>query len=157
MAFFKGRRRRRSEWLLVVLAVETVLVVTYFLSTPTGPHLGFLVKNGGSYILAWRQAPHEYQTQSYTTLEQALNFAREELGLTAGRVPTLDHELEHIWLSTRAGQSVLFWKPLRTSILSKLTFENPAEATFFYQAFRNGGYSPSLFGHSILLTPVATP
>lgn len=157
MAFFRTRPRRRTFWLLLALFAETSLVAAYFLSTPPGPHLGFLVKNGGSYLLAWRDASHDYQVQSYATLDQALVFAREELGLGAGRVPTLDHELEHIWMNTRAGQSIVFWKAWRTPFLSRLTFQNPAEASFFYQAFRNGGYSPSLFGHSVLLTPVAYP
>lgn len=157
MAFFRSRSRRRSQWLLLALVAETAAVLTYFLTASTGPHLAFLVKNGGSYLLAWRQAENQYETRTYPSLEEALTFAHDELGLGAGRNPTLDHELEHIWMEPRAGQSVVFWKEWRQPFLGKLTFQNPADASYFYQAFRNGGYSPSLFGHSLLLTPVATP
>jgi len=146
-------RERRRNWLLLLLALELcgAYNLTHFVRKEIS--LGFLVKNGSKFIVAWRDTEAGFQTRSYESVDEAMSFARKELKLIAARNPLVEHELEHVWLDNSSGGHMVVWKVLRFDFLNRLSFQNQGEAEFFLQAFRSGSYAPSIFGHSILLRP----
>lgn len=147
-------KSRHLRLLFALLALELCLLGNLWLNKqPAQAILGFLIKNGAQYTVAWKQDNNEYHTRTYDTLRDALLFVREDLKLSNGRNPLPDHELEHVWLNNRFGNSVLLWKTLKFSYLNQLTFQNKDDARYFLDAFRQGSYAPSIFGHSILLVP----
>ena len=148
----KSQRHVRILWMLVVL--EALIVGRLFLvKEPAKAVMGFLIKDGTQYLVAWKAPTKEYQTRAYTTLGDALKFAHGELALFEGRNPLPEHELEHVWVAPRFGNYVMHWKTLKYAFLNQLTFQNEQEADYFLRAFRRGAYAPSMFGHSVLLVP----
>jgi hypothetical protein len=137
--------------LVGLIAVEVLLVA--FLRFAAGPAShAFLIKNGKQYMVFWSQ-DGRYESASYGDLKDALSFARRELGLEEG-TSVNGASLETLWMQDRAGSFTLNWKTFQFAHLNHLTFNRESEAKFFESAFRKGSYTPSPFGHSVLLLPV---
>lgn len=152
------RKRRHVRLLLALVGLElAVLGHLWIRNQPAKVIMGFLIKNGSQYTVAWKREKQDYETRDYASLKDALKFVRSELKLSEGRNPIPEHELEHVWVDSRFGGTVLLWKSLRYTFLNQLTFQNSEEAGFFLKAFRRGAYAPSIFGHSIVLTPERLP
>lgn len=151
----KSNKKLRFRLLLVLALLEACLLTRAWHRDAGAPkpNLGFLLKNGGRYTVAWKVKKEDFQTRDYVRLSDALKFARE-LGLSEGINPFAEHEMEHAWKDQRrSGNTVVVWKTIRQPQVNQLTFDDETEATFFLKAFQRGSYTPSLFGHSILLVP----
>lgn len=148
-------KKLRIRLLLILSLFEACLVLRVWQmgAKAIKPDVGFLVKNGSRFTVAWKEKGRDYQTRDYVRLQDALAFARRELDLQEGINPFGEHELEHVWKNNRYGSSVVLWKALRGANVNQMTFQDETEANFFMQAFQRGSYAPSLFGHSILLVP----
>lgn len=139
--------------LAVVVALEVLFTIFLWQRSKPGAVLGFLIKNGDHFTIAWRDTLHGYESQDVPTIEAALKFAREELKLSAAVNPLSEYELEHVWMQDRFGTYLVMWKSSGIQFLNQITFNRRADAMFFAAAFRQGSYSPSPFGHSVLLMP----
>lgn len=115
--------------------------------------VGFLIKNGTNFTVAWKEKNSDYQSRDYIHLQDALAFARRDLDLAEGINPFGEYELEHVWKNNRYGNTVVVWKSFRQANVNQITFQDENEANFFLNAFQHGSYAPSMFGHSILLMP----
>ncbi len=140
--------------LAVLLLSELVWVVVLFQMHKPGPHLGFLVKDGARYILVWRTDEEGIQTRHEDSIDSAVSYARNSLNLKVGVNPIPEHELEYLSVVDRYGSVQVLWKTSRINFLNQITFHRSADARFFAKAFKSGAYSPSPFGHSILLVPI---
>lgn len=140
--------------LLIVLAIEVAFAAYLWRESKPGAVLGFLVKSGRLYHLVWKNENSGYETQEYASIEEALRFAREELLLKIGTNPVPQYELEHLWMQDRFGSYIVLWKTVGLDFLNQITFHKREDALFFANSFRRGGYSPSPYGHSVLLMPV---
>ncbi len=152
----KSNKKLRFRLLVVLALLEGGLLTRAWLGQASEPKpaLGFLLKNGARYTVAWKAKTQDYQTRDYVRLSDALAFAHRELGLSEGINPFAEHEMEHAWKNQRrSGNTVVVWKTIRQPNVNQLTFEDETEANFFLKAFQRGSYTPSLFGHSILLVP----
>lgn len=147
-------KKHRLFALLGILVIEAVFAGYLWSRSKPGAVLGFLVKNGNHFTVAWRDSVAGYDSHDASPIDDALRFAKEELKLTAGINPFSEFELEHVWLEDRFGTTLVMWKTLGINFLNQITFNRKADALYFAAAFRQGSYSPSPFGHSILLTPV---
>ena len=116
---------------------------------------GFLIKNGNSYVVAWRLSKSVYDSRKFSTLKEAVSFAKTDLNLSDSSHPTSNPNLEHLWVEQRFGDYALFWKTTGYRLLHRMTFQSPDDANFFADAFRRGHYTPSPFGHSLLLLPAS--
>jgi hypothetical protein len=147
-------KHHRLRAILLVVALELVFAVYVWQHAAVRSIvLGFLVKNGHQYVLAWKDADTGYDSRSFSTLKDALSYVHE-LHLTLGHNPLAEQEMERVWLQDRAGAYVLLWKTLHYSILNRLTFDRESDALFFEKAFQKGSYSPSPYGHSVLFLPM---
>ena len=148
-------KKLRIRLLLILSLFEACLVVRVWQMEGKAPKpaVGFLVKSGSKFLVAWKEKDRDYQTRDYVRLQDALAFARAELNLQEGINPFGEHELEPVGKNNRYGSSVVLWKSLKYSFVNQMTFQDENEANFFVQAFQRGSYAPSLFGHSILLVP----
>ena len=150
----KLEKRNRTKVLVVVVMIELLLGgFIWSHSKNQSVVLGFLVKNGNRYVIAWKDEYTGYDSHSYSTLKEALHFVHDDLKLSPGRNPLVDEEVEFVWLQERFGAYVLMWKTLNFSFLNRLTFQNEADANYFEDAFKRGSYTPSPFGHSVLFVP----
>jgi len=149
-------RRNLVPILCVVLILEITLgSALWFIFRPK-PVLGFLIKYGNEYLIAWKAVRDpDFNTRTYSKLSDAVAFANSELNLRISPVPMGKHEVENVWMEDRFGTYQVFWKTVDLDLLHRLTFNRRADAVFFANAFRRGDYTPSPFGHSILLKPVA--
>lgn len=139
--------------ILASLVVFEVLLVGFLqFAEPTASH-AFLIKDGSSYAVYW-SAEGQYDFATYKDLRSALKFAHNSLGLSEGS-SFQGMDIERLWTQDRFGSFVVMWKTFRHPHLNQLTFSREADARFFETAFRTGSYTPSPFGHSILLLPVA--
>ncbi len=148
-------KKIRIRLLLVLSLFEACLLarVWQFEGKAQKPAVGFLIKNGSNFTVAWKEQNRDYQTRDYARLQDALAFARRDLDLAEGINPFGEYELEHVWKNNRYGNSVVLWKAFKQSNVNQISFQDENEANFFLQAFQRGSYAPSLFGHSILLVP----
>ncbi len=151
----KVTKKRHFRILVGLLVLELTLLGNLWVNRhhPASVVLGFLIKSGSHYTVAWKLDTRDYETRSYETLPEALSFMHQDLKLSEGRNPLPEHELEHAWLNNRFGNYVVLWKTLKYSFVNQLTFQNSDDAKFFLDAFRHGAYAPSIFGHSILFVP----
>jgi len=143
----------RAVFLTLFIALEIVAGLHLWNKSHNEATLGYLVKHGGAYVVAWKEKGSPYQFESHNSLERALAFAREELKLGEGLVVQPDLAMEHIWVDDRFGSYVLLWKTDRTPLLNQITFQSQSDVQFFANAFKRGSYTPSPFGHSIFLIP----
>lgn len=148
-------KKLRIRLLLILALFEVCLVARVWKvqAKPEKAALGFLIKNGNKFTVAWKPKDRDYQIRDYVRLQDALAYAHRELGLAEGINPFGEHELERVWKDTRFGNTVVLWKATRQAHLNQITFQDENEANFFMNAFQHGSYAPSLFGHSILLVP----
>lgn len=146
-------RKNKIAALFAIIALEVVLGVHLWERSKPGAILGFLIKDGSQFTVAWKDPVTGYTSRSLGTIDEALKFAREELKLSEGTNPILEHELEHVWLQDRFGNYLVMWKTSYVPYLHQITFNRRSDALHFARAFRHGSYSPSPFGHSILLMP----
>jgi len=152
------RTRIEHKWhriavLACILALEVVFATFLWQRSKPGAVLGFLVKNGNHFTISWRDQDDGYESHDVSSIDAAMQFARKELKLSAGINPISEYELEHIWMQDRFGTYLVMWKTAGIDFLNQITFNRKEDALFFAAAFRGGSYSPSPFGHSVLLTP----
>jgi hypothetical protein len=149
----KSRSAKKVWLLLTLLLIEAVAGYSLWRSqTPTN-RFGYVIKNGDLYIVLWRTTQDEIRTSEYTTLTEALKFARKNLRLNVAGGPN-SKVLEHLWVRNDVGRSILYWKTLDEGYVNRLTFKKESEALLFRQAFLEGAYSTSPIGHSISLMPL---
>jgi len=150
------RKKQRILILSVLVLLEAICAIIYSKQTVRVP-AGFLVRAGGGeygeYIVAWRQNSKSYYYKSYADLNGALDFARKQLGLAVGNFGSEEIELERVWVQDSTRGFRVIWETAHISLLNQLTFDRESEAQFFADSFKRGGYSPSPFGHSLLLLP----
>lgn len=146
-------KKNRGYALLFVVVIELVIGgYVWRLSKPHNILLGFLIKDGSHYVLAWKEEQAGYQSAVYSSLKDALKEA-QDLHLAPGRNPISNNDVERVWVQDRFGAYTVFWKTISYSALNKLTFQSHADAVFFEDAFRRGSYTPSPYGHSVLFVP----
>ena len=143
-------RRRRNLLLVAILSLLFSVVCHFLLVRQSRIAQGFLTKDGAHYRIGWKEE-QQFLSRRFDTLKQALNFAQEVLELEVGRNVSAAFDLEFIEVRKRNDATIVYWKPYTFPFLSRLTFQNHDEALYFAQAFRRGSYSPSPFGHSLLL------
>lgn len=149
------RIKRTAFLLILILTASTSFLLTHYWAKER-TNLGFLVKDGNDYVVAWKvplENQIQYRQEKFSSLNKALHFAKDSLLLDTGRNPISELEIEHLWVQDRFGMYQLLWKTNLAPILHRLSFSNSEEAKYFAAAFRRGSYSPSPFGHSILLLP----
>ncbi|MBI4405240.1 MAG: hypothetical protein HY537_13845 [Deltaproteobacteria bacterium] len=151
----RNLRRKQVIILAILLALEFMLALYLLTRDHTATRLGYLVKIGNSYLVAWKKAQSEYGYHSFSNLNEALDYSKQVLGLSEGRPVTSDIELERAWIQDRFGQYVVFWKTSFVPLLLQWSFIKEDDANYFYNAIRRGAYTPSPFGHSIMLIPAA--
>lgn len=146
-------------WRLGILAGLVVLegILAVYIRSPERVPLGFLSRSGKEYRVVWREPGEGIVERNFSALSGAIQFAEDTLNLRVGRNPKLDWELEYLDLQDRYGAYVLLWKMFEINFLFQMTFQNHKDALYFAKAFREGSYSPSPVGHSILLLPINTP
>lgn len=148
------KTNKKALYILAGLLIfEFVLLTLFFYRTQEKVKRAFLIKNGKSYIIAWQNDEKINQKIEVETLKEALEYASSYLKLFPTRQNIF--ELEHSWLADRDGKFVLFWKNAGYPFLHHLTFDTEKEAKFYFEAYRNGIYMPSPYGHSLLLLPQA--
>jgi hypothetical protein len=135
-----------------LVVVELLLVAFLQFTVPVASH-AFLIKNGKDYVVFWSE-DGTYDSRHYSELRKAIDFAKMELGLEQAP-STNGMDIERLWIQDRFGAFVVMWKTFRFPYLNQLTFNRESDAKFFEAAFRSGAYSPSPFGHSVLLLPTA--
>ena len=150
--------QKRNRLILLGLGLIEIGVAAYFWlgKQPTPITLGFLGKSGNQYTVAWKAELSNFESRAFGTLPEALRFVSENLKLSQGRNPLTEFELEHTWSTSRFGAHLVFFKTVTSDRLNQMTFESQDNARYFLNAFRHGAYSPSMFGHSILLVPSAS-
>lgn len=137
--------------LLALLIIEGVLFATVSFQTKERVSRAFLIKNGNSYVIAWLNEKNENSEVVLPSLDAAIKYAKTELSLFPAT--TFQVELEHFWVQDRQGSYVLYWKTSQYNLLHHLTFNTLSDAKYFYEAFKTGAYSPSPYGHSLVLMP----
>ena len=156
MNLLRTRIEKKSHRFLVLcLLVALEFIFGAYLWRKSKPEaiLGFLTKNGDHFTIAWRDTLKGYESHDALSIEDAMRFAREELHLSAAVNPISEFELEHVWTQDRFGTYLVMWKTHSINFLNQITFNRRSDAMFFAAAFRQGSYSPSPFGHSVLLLP----
>ena len=113
---------------------------------------GYLIKNGLEYLLIWNVSDGTERVVRGPELAPLVRLAADKLKLVMSANPNPRDTLESVWLRQDIGRYKLFWKTLQLPYLNRLTFRGIDEAKAFEAAFRRGSYSPSPYGHSILLT-----
>ncbi len=145
-------RISRGLALILLIAVEGIIAFVLF-TLPTNIPFGYLIKTGPNYLVAWRDPDIGLQSRNFSVLLDALQFADESLNLHVKTGSRPDIELEYLDLQDRFGGFVLLWKTFQVDFLNQITFQRKSDALYFAHAFRSGAYSPSPFGHSVLLVP----
>lgn len=146
----------RRGLLLCLLGTEVLLLTGWRRWEPRA-EVGYLVKLGSRYLVAYRDQNRAMRVSEHASLESALAYSEQSLGLLRGVSATSLDDLEFTWTSKRASGFVVYWKLAYFEPLNRLTFPTERDAQYFYDAFRNGAYSRSPFGHAVLLVPSATP
>lgn len=117
------------------------------------PAQGYVVKNGNAYLLLWRNSDKSMDSSRHNSLQEALDFADQNLGMKIGPNPTSHDAATHVWAREDHGKKMVFWETENLPVLHRLTFKRPYEASVFENAFKSGAYSTSPYGHSISLVP----
>lgn len=144
--------RNKLSLLFALILVQVSLAAGFWNSFSEKPVYGILVKVPGEYLVAWRNSGAMLEFRTISELSAALEFAKTKLQLerSAYAAPA---RLERLWMEERAGKFVLLWKVVQSPYLHQITFDRKADADYFADSFRRGGYAASTFGHSILLMP----
>lgn len=144
--------KTRRFALLSVLLLETMATAWFWHHPPErSAKRAFLTRHEDHYLLAVRNDLNEIDFIRRNTLEEILTVSREEFQLRIGRNSATGATLENVWMTDRRGAYIVFWKNELDERLNQMSFFSSREARFFADAFRSGGYSPSILGHSILL------
>ena len=144
---------RRRQWgLALLIGLQCVLGFHFWNAKPAPIIYGVLVKSPDHYLIAWRTAGSLLDSHEEPDLESAVRFAHS-LNLVRVVLPHSPVKLERLTIQPRAGHFVLQWKVSTTPFLNQITFRAEEEANYFADAFRQGAYATSPFGHSILLMP----
>lgn len=141
---------------LLLLTVEFFFVVFWCCrySTQFNVQKGFLVKDGKQYLVFWIDDERQQSIKTLPSLKEAISFAKTDLGLRIA-TDTLDHfPVESIWMKHNIEGYSVYWRPINTGFLNRLTFTSLDEAENFKDWFRRGAYSPSPIGHSLALIPI---
>src|SRR5262249_26393263 len=101
----------------------------------------------------WKDTDAKFDSVVYSDLKDAIRFADEELGLRRGRNLLDNAEIEYLSMNDRPAGYVVQWKVAQQPFLNQLTFNSQSEAKYFWDSIRDGSYSPSVFGHSLLFLP----
>jgi hypothetical protein len=144
---------RPRFWALLLLLVAEVTFLCAWRSSEPRALVGYLVKVGPKYLIAYRDEARNLRVSEHATLDAALGFSEQTLDLERAVSASPYNELEYTWMSSRQGNYVVHWKLQHFEPLLRLTFPTVAEANFFHDAFRSGSYSRSPFGHAVLLMP----
>lgn len=113
----------------------------------------YLVKADREYLVVWRTSGEsQYKVFRFQSVREAEHFLKTLRLSAGGPLVRASNRPQRLWLKTEGRNSVIFWKLSRFSFTHRLTFENPAEARYFFSAFERGFYSPSPFGHAILFS-----
>jgi len=145
-------RQPRFLALLALLLAEVTFLCAWRTNEPRA-QIGYLVKAGPKYLVAYRDETKNLMVSEYPTLDAALGFSEQTLSLERGVSASPFNELEYAWMTSRQGAYVVHWKLSHFEPLLRMTFDTSTEAKFFHDAFRTGSYSRSPFGHAVLLTP----
>src|SRR5690606_36333932 len=116
------RGRARVLLLCVAVVAEAAFAACLWESGKERPTHGYLMKVGPRFVVAWTRGDRHFDTTVYGSLEDAVRFAGEELGLTIGKHLWASPELEYLSLKDRFGTYVLHWKTFDSSFLNQLTF-----------------------------------
>lgn len=148
--------RRASQprfWALLLLLVAEVTFLCAWRSHEPQAKVGYLVKVGHKYLVAYRDQAKNLLVSEHATLDAALGYSEQTLDLERGVSASPFNELEFTWLTARDGAYAVHWKLAHFEPLLRLTFDSPSDAQYFHDSFRMGSYSRSPFGHAVLLMP----
>jgi len=147
---FVGKARL---WVIGLLALlEAALVGVLWTHSKSRTEIGYLIKVGTKYVLAWKDNDSRFDSAVYASLGDAVRFA-DELGLRRGRNVMDTGDVEYLAFNDRPAGFVVQWKIFQQPFLNQLTFNSQSEAKYFVDSIRDGSYSPSPFGHSLLFVP----
>lgn len=138
---------------LFLAAFEVSVGIYFWDHTKPSTLNGYLIKNGDAYVVLWKNDWNEDLLSSHASISDALRFAEKDLGLHISQTAEGNPALEHMWLRSDIGKTVLYWKTLEVEFLNRLTFKKESDALLFERIFRSGGYTPSPYGHAISLMP----
>jgi hypothetical protein len=147
----KQTLQKKLIGLFVIIVVEIFLGTFLWSNTKHQATSGYIVKNGNSYVLLWKNKDNTLEEKKYAFLHEALQFAQKDLGLQMGSNPNFTGNVEGVWEREDIGKHMVFWKTSDINILHRLTFRRATEAKYFADAFKRGAYSTSPLGHSIFL------
>lgn len=147
------KSNKRLHYLAAFLVFEFILLTFFYYRTQEKVKRAFLIKNRNSYLVVWQNDEKVDNKVELGSLKEALEYASGYLKVFPTRQGVF--ELEHSWLADRDGKFVLFWKNTGYPFLHHLTFDTEKEAKFYFESYRNGIYTPSPYGHSLLLMPHA--
>lgn len=152
-AYFSSHKnkQKRTTAILFFLFVECIVGCFVWKSTRPVPSQGYVVKNGSSYILLWRNNDQSMESMRHSTLQELLEYADKELLMVIGPNPTTKDFVNNVWVREERENKLVFWQSENTQMAHRLTFRRPQEASVFESAFRSGAYSTSPYGHSISL------
>ncbi len=136
--------------LLIVGVSEALITLDMDRRWPAS--LGYLVKSGNEYLVAWRTYDdNQLRAYRFANLAEALEHGRR-LKLRPGRTqPSI--RFQRLWLKKTASGVEMHWKTPRSHLSNRLTFRNATDAKYFFDSFEFGAYTFSPFGHAILLLP----
>lgn len=137
--------------LLALLFVEVVTIRVLWSPLPEKriAHRAFLTKQNDQYILAWRNGVGTVELVQMESLPEILRRANE-LQLSVAKNIDPGSSVESAWVSDRRGSYVLLWKT-ENDPLYQMSFYRESDAQFFASAFRQGAYTRSILGHSVLM------
>ena len=147
------RHRRAKIFLMIgVITVEGLIAFYLGFGRSAPATRGYLSKIGREYLVAWHDASvPNFQYATYGSLDEAILFLKGNLGLSTGHTVRPELELENVWVQDRYGSFVVFWKTEKIPFVNQISFPSEREAKFFADAFRKGAYTPSPYGHAIVL------
>lgn len=122
-------------------------IFLWCISTPQIKY-AYLIKDGPKYTILWK-LDGSYESQTYENLFEAVNFLKNN-GLTLHKGELVNFDIEYLTLGETRGYYELKWKLSNFKFLHRLSFKDKSEALYFERAIKQGAYSPSPFGHSIL-------
>lgn len=145
--------RKVPRFIVVLLLVgEIFLGIGFWNRTAPVATKGYVIKNGPEYLLIWNDSDGTQGIFRSAELGAVFEYASGKLKLQRTANPNPNDEVESIWLRKEMGRNILFWKTSRFPHINRLTFSGSDEAEAFQAAFKKGAYTPSPYGHSILLT-----
>ncbi|MEZ4751697.1 MAG: hypothetical protein R3B54_14045 [Bdellovibrionota bacterium] len=154
----KPEQKKKWGFLVSLLFLELVLYAVMPKGEREHAPMGYVVKDGHVYTVAWKVGDGQFQLNQFSDLREALHFANKELALYPAHLRPIPARtpLERVWVSDLSGSFTLLWKAANDPFLFKWTFDQERDARYFASAFEAGAYSQSPFGHSLLLVPKGT-